>query len=152
MWNFPTDILYGFSFHHSRTWIITTSCLRNYVIWYWNTFIMNTRTLWYWNFEVTFGCSIRFSDICTMGLLIRGDIGVLIFYLKHVLPLPIPGLIWDIPFNFLSYYGFYDLFSGNMFGSNPLSSPCTCGKLIPLDLACDPIWPKYFPTFSLPIL
>ena len=33
--------------------------------------------------------------------------------------------------------GFLTCFSGNMFGSNPLPMPCTSGKLIPLDLACD---------------
>ena len=33
--------------------------------------------------------------------------------------------------------GFIACLSGNRFGSSPSPTPCTSGKLMPLDLACD---------------
>ena len=55
-------ILYGFSFDHSGTWIITRSCFRNCVIWYWNNSILNSRTFWYWNCWGYFCCSNSLSN------------------------------------------------------------------------------------------
>ena len=87
-------------------------------------------------------CGIGFSVYFTVGLLIGGYIGSLIFYLKPALPWPYLGLIWDIPFTSEVMMGFITCFSGNMFGSNLLPLSCTSGKHMPLDLACNLVWTK----------
>ena len=85
-----------------------------------------------------------------MGLLISGDVGVLIFCLKPALPCPNLGLIGGNSLK--DPMGFNTCFCANMFGSKSLSKLCTSGKHMPLDLACDLVCIKYFPTFSLSIL
>ena len=100
-------------------------------------------------FEVTFSCSIVLSDNFKIGLLINVDVRALIFHLKTTLLWPNLGLIGGISLE--AAIDFITCFSGNMFGSKHLSTPCTSGKFMPLDLACDLVWTKYFPTFSLPI-
>ena len=96
--------------------------------------------------EVTLSCSIGFSDSFSKALL-RGGIGVLICHLKPALPWPNFGLIWGVPFASEVTTGFNTCFSGTIFWSNPLPMPCTSGKCMQLDLACNLVWTKYFPTF-----
>ena len=72
-----------------------------------------------------------------MGLAVSRSIAVLILHLKPALPWPKLGLIWDVPFTSEGIMGFITYFFGSILGSNSLPTPCTSGKLMPLDLACD---------------
>ena len=106
--------------------------------------------LWIWElsgtgmFEVIFGCNklwgcyeIGFYFNCIMGLSSGVDTGNLIFHFVPALPWPNLGLIWYTPFASEAIMGFIACFSGLLSGSNPFPTPCTSGKLMLLDLACD---------------
>ena len=94
-------------------------------------------------------CKIGLSAICIMGLqpgknsgypglscsLDTGNLSI--FHFIPTLPWPNLGLTWDIPFASDVIIGFITCFSSLIFGSIPLSMPCTFSKVIWLELACD---------------
>ena len=87
-----------------------------------------------------------------MGLWSDGGTGSVIFHLISALPWLNLGLVWGTPFALEVIMGFITCFSGSIFGSHLFPMPCTSDKLMPLDLACDLVWTKYFPSFPSPIL
>ena len=108
-------------------------------------------------------CKIGLSPICMMGLLpgnncgcsglssSGGTVDLNAFCFIPAQPWPNLGLTWDIPLASDIIIGFNDFLSSLIFESIPLSMPCTSGKDMPLDLACDFVWTKYFP-FSLSLI
>ena len=81
-----------------------------------------------------------FSVSFRIGLVIEGGTGVLIFLPKPALPWPNLGLLWGTPFASEATMGFITCFSHCIFRSNSLPMPCTSGKLMLLDVACDLVW------------
>ena len=72
-----------------------------------------------------------------MGLWSGGGTESLIFHLIPALSCLNLGLIWVTSFASDVIMGFITCFSGSIFGSNPFPMPCTSGKPVSLDLACN---------------
>ena len=89
-------------------------------------------------------CLSGFGTTCA-GLLGCGGVTTLIFLLKPALPFPKLGSFQVGVFvSGVTAMGFNVYFSDLTYGFMPFSTPCTSGKVIPLDLNCDLVCIKYF--------